>query len=393
VVEIKEKDGNVALSQKQFFVGPHKDSTRLWPIPLNATDPQFPTIFDTRDVVLHIPFATPFRLNSGDTAHFITSYDEVHLAFLLESVRKGNLSVIDRLQLLDESTLLARGGMMPSVQLLDIVSAYENETSEPVWNIIFAVLAELRKFVEFDTTAEKKLRELSGKMAKNIYDKLGWKIIEGESDDDTKLRATAISLTLYSEDRNAIEIAKKIYNETALEALDPELRGLILSTNVRYGDAKIVDDLLKAYVNTASGELKQDICAGITSTRVPEKIDELLSAIKNADIVRPQDVARWFVYLIRGKESRDKAWQWIRDNWFWIVETFGGDKSYDDYPRYSASAMMTDKQLKEYTEFFIPKKKITALNRVITMGVSEIEGRVALIQNDGPAVIAALKTL
>jgi len=126
---------------------------------------------------------------------------------------------------------------------------------------------------------------------------------------------------------------------------------------------------------------------------VKEKINELLEDIKNSDIIRPQDAARWFVYLIRGKEGREPSWQWIRNNWQWVVDTFGGDKSYDDYPRYSATALTTQSQLDEYVAFFSPMKDITALSRVIAMGISEIQGRVALIDKDGPAVREALKAL
>ena len=183
------------------------------------------------------------------------------------------------------------------------------------------------------------------------------------------------------------------YESTALEDLDPELRPLIISSVVRYGDGDIVDTLLTAYTNSQSGELRQDICVGITSTRMPEKIDQLLQAICNPSLVRPQDAARWFVYLMRGRDSRAQAWQWIRDNWDWVVETFGGDKSYDDYPRYVAGALTTREQLDEYRDFFEPKKQIPALTRAITIGISEIEGRVELIERDKAAVQDALLSL
>jgi len=151
--------------------------------------------------------------------------------------------------------------------------------------------------------------------------------------------------------------------------------------------------LLERYRSTSSAELKQDIAIGITSTRVAEKIDLLLTSIKNTDIIKPQDVARWFVYLVRGRESRTQAWQWMRDNWQWIEQTFGGDKSYDDYPRYSAGGLTTPQQLDEYKEFFIPKQDIPVLTRAIQLGIGEIEGKVELIARDQPAVIAALKQL
>jgi aminopeptidase N len=154
-----------------------------------------------------------------------------------------------------------------------------------------------------------------------------------------------------------------------------------------------VDTLLDRYAVSQAADLAQDICSGITSTRIPEKIDQLLAAVKNPEIVRPQDAAHWFVYLIRSRDSREKTWQWIRNNWQWVIDTFSGDKSYDDYPRYSATGLVTHEQLQEYKEFFEDKKSIPALTRVIELGISEIEARVELIERDKQAVQKALLEL
>lgn len=254
-------------------------------------------------------------------------------------------------------------------------------------------IGELKKFVETDPVAEKNLRRFAASAATDQYARLGWAIRPGEPDEDTKLRATILGLTLYGEDPEAISKARHMYDTTPLTDLDPELRPLILSSVARYDDGAVFDTLFATYRTTTSGELQQDICLGITSTRVPEKINLLLESIKDSSIIRPQDVRRWFAYLIRGRESRTAAWEWIRDNWQWVVDTFKGDFSYDDFPRYCANALSTERQLNEYVEFFEPKKEVPALTRVITIGIGEIKGRVELIERDRESVIAALADL
>lgn len=391
VVTIERDGDDVTLTQEQFFVGPHEPSHKLWPIPLNASSDDVPALLQEKQ--LHITTDKPLQLNVGDSAHFITKYDDLSRQTLLESVHDMSLDTIGRIQLLNEAVMLVRGGIQSSDSLIPLLDAYRNETEEPVWNIISMGLAELRKFVEDNKEAEQKLRHLSAEIARAQYERLGWDPKDGESEEDTKLRSTIIGLTLYGENEAALAEAKRRYEDSSLEELDPELRPLIISSVARYGDSDIVDELLEAYKTTQSGELRQDICLGITSTRVPEKIEQLLNAVKNPDIVRPQDVARWFVYLIRGRESKKIAWEWIRENWDWIIETFSGDKSYDDYPRYSASALTTREQLQEYKDFFEPKKDIPALTRAISMGIGEIEGRVELIERDKKAVQNALLSL
>lgn len=393
VVHVTQDGDHVTLTQEQFFIGPHEPSDKLWPIPLESPCSEMPALLSEKSVSVTRHHTTPLRFNDQDTAHFITHYDTALFDRLVGEVKANNLSQIDRIQLLNESTLLARGGILPSSQLISLIDGYRHETSEPVWTIIAMAVGELKKFVENDPVAEKNLRTFAASIAAEQYARLGWAVQPGESDEDTKLRATILGLTLYGEAPDAIKTARELYDTTKLGDLDPELRPLILSNVARYDDGAVFDALFATYRTTTSGELQQDICLGITSTRVPEKIHLLLESMKDSSIIRPQDVRRWFAYLIRGRESRTAAWQWIRDNWQWVIDTFSGDFSYDDFPRYSANALSTQQQLDEYIEFFTPKKDIPALTRVITIGTAEIKGRIELIERDSSGVIAALAHL
>ena len=394
VVSASETDDIVTLSQKQFFVGPHAESDKLWPIPLNSTCSDMPEILDQATTTAPRSHTTPLRFNAGDSAHFLTHYDAPLLVRLIDEIKAGNLGPLDRLQILNEQTLLARGGVISSAELLPLLDAYKDETTEAVWDIISMTIGELKKFVEGDEAAESQLRTLAGRLARAQYERLGWQAKPGESADDTKLRATILSTMLYSEHPAAITEAVDIYARTPLTELDPELRPLIISAAVRHGDdGSIIDTLLAAHKATSSAELQQDIAAGITATKQPEKIAQILSLLKDETIVRPQDAARWFVWTMRSRHGRDLAWQWLQSNWPWIVTTFGGDKSYDDFPRYSASCLLSRNQLESYRTFFGPMQSEPALTRIIAMGLSEIEGRVELIERDSAVVRAGLAQL
>lgn len=394
VVSVVQSESSVHLSQKQFFVGPHQASDKIWPIPLNSSCSEMPALLTQREVTVERTHATPPRLNVGDTAHFITHYDKKTLNQIISEIQSGNLVPLDRLQLLNEHTMLARAGIITSAELIPLLDAYRSERAEPVWDIIAMTISELKKFVETDEISEKQLRGMSADIAREQYQRLGWQQKADEPESDTRMRPTIIGLMLYGEDKDAITIAIERYKATPIESLDPELRSLIISTAVRHsGDDSLVDTLIEKHKATSSAELQQDIASGVTSTKNLARLQSLLELIKDDSVVRPQDAARWFVWTIRSREGRPLAWQWIQDNWAWVVETFSGDKSYDDFPRYSASCLVTRQQLDEYRAFFEPMKDIAALSRVITMGISEIEGRVELIERDGPAVRDALAKL
>lgn len=376
------------ISQTQFFIGNHKPSKQRWPILLRAEPSgDLPEIFDSRTLTVR---TTPDqRFNSGDTGHFVTRYSKPHLTSLLMHIESA--PTIDRLTLLNDQTLLVRGRYEPSAILIDLIKYYENETNDAVWDIISLTLGELRKFIENDEAAEAKLRKLSAGVARSSYERLGFDEIDHEPVTDTKLRATALAMMLYSEDESVVAEALKRFHITKLDELSAELRPLIIGTTVKYRhDNKLIDKLLTLYTTTPSAELKEDLVSGLTATRNINTARHLLASCKDPDTVRPQDVAHWFVYLIRNRYTRDTAWQWLRDNWEWIVKTFAGDKSYDEFPRYAAMGLMTREQLAEYKTFFEPMLDVPALKRTILMGISEIEARLEIIEEDGVAVRDAL---
>jgi len=394
VVHVAQQGELVTLSQNQFFVGPHQANEKLWPIPLGSSNVEMPVLLEQKEQKISTSHASLLRFNDGDTAHFITHYDEQLLAHLVAEVTNGNSSPLQRLQLLHEQTMLARGGIISSARLIPLLDAYTNETNESVWDILAVTVGELKRFVEDDEIAKNKLRQLAGTMAQTQYERLGWVAQLNEDETDSKLRATILSLMIYSERADVLKTVQELFSSTALGDLDPELRPLIISAAVRHSiDSSIVEKLMQQHASTSSAELQGDIAIGVTSTKDNATITRLLENMKQSDIVRTQDVARWLVYFIRGRESRSLAWQWVRDNWEWIETTFGGDKSYDDYARYPALGLSTRTQLEEYKNFFMPKQTIPALKRVITIGIGEIEGRVELIERDGEAVRQSLSKL
>ena len=387
VVHVEEN----GLRQEQFFVGEHKPSMQAWPIPLGATVPLTTSLFD--QMTSNIQIMPGDRLNVGDAAHFITHYPADHLSVLIDDVRTGKLQPIDRLQLLHEQTMLARGSVISSAELIPLIQAYKDETVENVWDIIGLTIGELKKFVEADKDTEGQLRELSRTTAEREYRRLGWKQQKNEPATDTKLRATILGMTLYGEGKDAIATAHELYQK-GIETLDPELRSLIISNEVRHFETpELITSLIERYRTTPSADLQMDICSGLTSTKNPVTIEKLLLIIKDSAVVRSQDAFRWFVYLIRNRDSRQAAWQWLTQSWDWVEKTYGGDKSFDDFPRYAATGLATREQLDEYVKFFTPMIDVPALARVIQLGISEITARVELIERDAEDVRKALAAI
>lgn len=391
VVTVSRQADTLTITQEQFFIGDHRPSEKRWRIPLAAENQWIPALMTQPTLEIPAQSDTPI-INHDSTAHFLTDYSTELRAEVFAAI--PHMSDIDRLKILNEQTLLAQAGRLKPASLIELLDHYRQETNEAVWGVMSMVINDLKKYVETDEVAEDKLRALAARLASDQYDRLGWDPRDNEPEDDTKLRSLIISLALYGRMPDALKEATARFSGKAASELDPNLRVAIMAHAVRDDESgDTVASLLAQHHDSTSSELREDIAAAVTATRDPSVARETLSLIKDPKMVRPQDVTRWAVWLLRNKHSRQLTWQWLRDNWQWIEDTFGSDKSYDIYPRYIASTLMTSEQLAEYIEFFTPLRDQPALVRNIDIGITELRARVALIQAEGPAVREALLKL
>ena len=387
VVSVSSGHDATVLSQKRFFIGEHQPSGALWPIPLFANQPLDVKILDQKETTVSIE--KPLQLNCGLSAHFVTKYDESTREYLLKNITE--LPTLDKICILQDATILARAGFENSASLLPLALSLKTETNEKVFGMAAGALTELRKFVDDNDAARDSLKKISGEFARATFEELGWDEKAGESDDDRERRTTALSLMMYSEDKEVLNEAKTRFDSNKLADLPTEIRALIISANVRHFETpEMIENLFAAYKNTPSNDLQNDIAIGLTSTKNPKTAEKILANIKDSNIIRPQDASRWFVYLIRTRESRQIAWNWLKENWAWVEDTFGDDKSYDDFIRYAATALLTTNELNDFRQFFEPMENIPALTRTIKLGITEISARVELIKRDKEAVIFSL---
>lgn len=387
VVSVSNSHDAAILSQERFFIGEHQPSDALWPIPLFANQPLDVKILDQKETTVSIE--KPLQLNCGLSAHFVTKYDESTREYLLKNITE--LPTLDKICILQDATILARAGFENSASLLPLALSLKTETNEKVFGMAAGSLTELRKFVDDNDAARDSLKRISGEFARATFEELGWDEKAGESDDDRERRTTALGLMMYSEDEEVLNEAKTRFDNNKLEDLPTEIRALIISANVRHFETpEMIENLFATYKNTPSNDLQNDIAIGLTSTKNPETAEKILANIKDSNIIRPQDASRWFVYLIRTRENRQIAWNWLKKNWAWVEGTFGEDKSYDDFIRYAATALLTPNELDDFRQFFEPMMDIPALTRTIKLGITEISARVELIERDKEAVISAL---
>ncbi len=390
VVQVEQSGAVLTVRQEHFLDDPTKaDKTRRWPVPLFASSALTPDVLDAAETAITASSTDPVLINSGARGHYLVDYRSDETKKSIEAaIRSQTLSEADRLMLLNGSSMLARAGYESYGNTLQLLNAYANESSEPVWDIMGLILGESRRFVDLDTALEPAIKLFTRNFIRLQHKRLGWVEAKDESSADQKLRSLIIGLGLYAEDDAICSHARDLFKEfkDKQTALPPELRASIMALPVKEADDAAIAFLLDLHDTTANSELKNDACDALTATHDPVLAATLLGRTKDAKLVKPQDVDRWLVYLLRNRYTRETAWQWLVDNWQWLEDTFKNDKSYDYLPRYAASCVSTPEYVQKFHDLFDSKVDQPLLKRNITVGSEEIANRVVWLTRDLNAI-------
>jgi len=385
VVTVTQTGRDVIITQKHFTERGEGTDQRLWPVPLFAERSDLPDRLDGGELHRKLASEDFVILNQGSAGHYLVRYEiPEHRAHVASLVRGGKLSVSDRLMLLNGAAMLAKAGYQPFGEVLELLGAYADEDNESVWGIISLVVSEARRFIDLDESLEATIKQFVGSLIQKQYARLGWKERESESSSDQKLRATIIALGVYAEDKAILAEALRrfaAYQQDA-SSLNPELRSIVMGAAVRHSVQSVTAELLKLHDSTSNADLRSDICAALTVTERTDDAVLLLDRLTDPKLVKPQDADYWLFYLIRNRHTRAIAWDWMVAHWSWVMETYSGDKSYDDFPRYTASACNTKAWADKYEAFFAPMQSDITLKRNIQVALSEIQTRVRWLQRD-----------
>ena len=398
VVSAEVVDDTLILSQKQFFIGEHEDKGRLWEIPLNTNWKGLPdTLSEER---IEIPNYSQLaaenngalRLNTANTAHYITDYQGQLLDQLLEEF--ANLDTVSKLQILQERRLLAESGRISCASLVALLDLVEKEESFLIAQAKSQILAGLKRFIDEDTEAEVHYKALVRRQFQNDFERLGFDAKDGESDEDEMVRQTALSYLIQADYQPAVLAAASVFqvHKENIESIPASVRGLVLINQMKQEDSlTLVEDYVNAYVTTNDSNFRRQLTQAVSYLKNQEGLDYVLSQLKDKHVVKPQDLYLWYMNFLSKSFAQETVWNWAKDNWDWIKAALGGDMSFDSFVNIPASIFKTQERLDQYIAFFEPQTSDKALERNILMGIKTIAARVNLIEKEKAAVESALK--
>ena len=320
------------------------------------------------------------------SGHYILNLSEKEFEERL--ARFDGLDLEEKLRLLIDRDLVSKTDLAPAASLIPLILKFKNENSAAVWDIILAIVSGLKVFFDYQSAEEKKFKKFVGDLVRPKLDEIGIKPRKGDDENVLRLRSILLALDFYAEDEENLKKLAAMYTED-FETINAEIRDDVLDAKI-YLEPEMLHEYIENYKKQADPEIKFELLFAGTLMRDEEKLHEMMKLLNQPEVVKPQDQFYLFLYLYRNPRVKREVFEWMTKNWEYVKE-MSGDKSIENYPRYTAGSVRTEEEFKAWRDFFEPLREDLALKRAIEVGENEIRARLKLIKKDQAKVFAVLK--
>ncbi|MEI7631915.1 MAG: M1 family metallopeptidase [bacterium] len=395
ILNVSKSKDTLTITQERFYSDSQAklNKNHTWPIPLNTGLAKLPELLTDFSNDIKLDTTDSVLFNKGRGGFYRTSYDKELLDLITPNIKNKSIEPLDRLGLLLDILETSKSGKTSTVDAIQLLNSFSDETNAVVWTAIASLLGSIR-LVHGNDELRKIIKPFIINLVKSEYDRLGW----DESNDDSyfdKLERPIILGLLASADNTQIlskchDLFDQAYKDVTTGkkqdvSISPDMRSIVFSTVARNGDAKTFDKLLQMHNIAHLSEEKLNYAAALTDFCQPELINKALELIKT-DTVRHQDVSYWLAYSFSNHHARNASWEWLKENWEWLKENLGNDLSFSRTPIYAARTNSSKEFAKQYIDFFVPRLN-PGLERSYKQGLEIISWQSEWKNRDQKAII------
>ena len=392
IIHASVKDKRLELKQQQFFLDPLvKDDGTLWPIDLEPAEPLPVDIFDKQRISIVLPEKTSYPIiNHRRFGYFRVAYDSTYLEALTDDIKDGKVAPLDRMGILSDSSESAKAGHQKTVDVLKLLTAYEDEDSTIVWDIIASLIGNI-KLVMDDDNLRQAMKPFVNEIVSKQLKRLGWDKVADESYFDSLLRPTILGMASSADDPEVLAHSRALFDDATLpDEIHPDLRSVVFGTVARIGNKDDFEKMLQMYKVTATSEDKITLAGALTGFKHKDIVKISLDTIMT-DTVRLQDVGYWVGYSFMNPFAKDQTWEWMTKNWEWLQANLGSDLSFYRFPNYAARGFSSEEFLPKYKAFFNAHLSL-AFERAVAQGIETIEWHAAWRKRDSESIGKFFKT-
>jgi puromycin-sensitive aminopeptidase len=317
-------------SQQRFrFLNDGDSTATLWPIPVTVTEKaadgtirKLKTVLNTQTGAMAFDKDCQWvKFNAGGTGVYRVLYSKDLALKLLSNVQE-NLTVIERFNLVNDAWSCVRAGISSSLDFLAIVPQFAGEMDPNVMGVLLGGLGALHRLLPEDK--RQPMKSLIKDFVKPTFDTLGWAPKQGESVQDTQLRASLFStLAVTCEDAEARAKAEQMFDSWLQDktSIDPNLLGVVIGILSHFGDAARYSQFKQLYKDAKTPHEEALFLYNLGYFCDPELLKQTVDYCFT-DEVSVQYSPGLYGALLGNKYIQDYTWDHLRANWEKVKSTF-----------------------------------------------------------------------
>ncbi|KAH7185905.1 peptidase family M1-domain-containing protein [Fusarium flagelliforme] len=360
-----ESKGTIHVKQNRFLrtadVKPEEDEV-LYPVFLNLRTKegiQEDLALNVREADFKVPDFDFYKVNSGHSGIYRTSYTSERLQRLGQNAKAGLLGVEDRAGMIADAGALAAAGYQKTSGLLSLLQGFDSEDEFIVWDEITLRVASLRDAWIFEEDdVNKALKAFQRDLVSKKANEIGWNISSSDDFTAQRFKALMFGKAAIVEDESAKKAAFELFEKFIngdREAVQPNLRSSVFGVVLTYGGEAEYNAVLKEYETAKQSSERNTALRSLGFAKDPELIKRTL-AYTLSDNVKTQDIYMPLAGLRAHKEGVLALWGWVKENWDVLTKRLPpGMSLLGDMVAISTSSFTHADQIDDVKSFFEEK--------------------------------------
>ena len=392
----REETGiTVSVGQQRFtydsIIDDSGEDDTLWHVPLRArsagSGEAASTLQRGRTASLSVGGGASdwVKINPEQTGFFRVKYRSEDLALLRPAIESLDLSAVDRLGIQSDAYALAKAGIQPATDFLEIAQAYVNEDHAYVWGDLGSNLGAYDNLLTdepFFEAYQRFGRELFGPAGGQV----GWDPKAGEGHLDALLRSTVLGGLGGYGDSDTLAEAGRRFEEYAKDqsSVNPDIRRLVLSLTAKQGDSDVYHAMWALEQEATLEEEKVRLLGALTEFEDPNLLMTTLERSLDTEYVRTHNTIGIMARTAGNPKGKGLAWDFLKSNWAEFDRRYG-EGGFGLMTLVSIAGRFTTQEKLEDVEKFFTDTPVPAADRTIRQALEAIRLNVAWLErNRGP---------
>ncbi|QNI32802.1 M1 family metallopeptidase [Alloacidobacterium dinghuense] len=311
---------SVAVNQQRFFLSPSMkaDQAHSWTVPVcmkSSGGKENCEMLSASQQSLKTPKSGFFFANAEGKGYYRSTYPADVYAKIVDNVESG-LTPEERIGLLGDVWAQVRADKMPVGDYLNLAAAVKDDSSGAVVRTALSAVETINARVADSDEERDALAAWVRKNFKPAYERLG-EASDSDTPEKKELRATLFAyLGTLGKDPDVIAQAKQIAEKYLADPSSVEGTFAQTATGIAAvnGDPAFFDQLQQTFETSANPQL-QETALRLLAEFKDQSLEHRALDFTVSGKVRNQDAAIELLIMLRARETRDQAWQYIQQNW------------------------------------------------------------------------------